>query len=134
VRWLSEERREAPPDPLPVERLTADLRRLRAKLEDTETRADLIAKHHRVVALRGAYLETLSATCQRLGISPPAPGACLAEIYRVEAALRERGIEVRETVDRLPRPGELRRTARWAGGATTTCCTIVTPCSYHVKS
>jgi hypothetical protein len=87
--------RDAPPPP--VGRLEADLRRLRAELEDTETRAGLTAKHHRVRALRGAYLDALGAACRRLEISPPAggDGAPLAEIYRVEAALRQRGVDVR---------------------------------------
>jgi hypothetical protein len=97
---LSEERREPPPDPMPIERLAADLRRLRADLEDTETRADLIAKHHRVQALRGAYLDVLSVACQRLDVRPPDPHSSLAEIYRVEAALRQRGLDVRETAAR----------------------------------
>jgi hypothetical protein len=83
--------------PEPIERLQADLRRLRAELEDTETRSGLTAKHHRVQALRGAYLDRLSAACQRLDVSPPSGGdrATLSEIYRVEAALRRRGLDVR---------------------------------------
>jgi len=87
----------APPEP--IARLEADLRRLRAELEDTETRADLTAKHHRVQALRGAYLDALCAACRRLDVAPPPDGdsAALAEIYRVEAALRQRGLDVRET-------------------------------------
>jgi len=96
ARWIGESRcRDAPPEP--VERLEADLRRLRAELEDTESRAGLTAKHHRVRALRGAYLDALAAACRRLEVSPPAggDGASLAEIYRVEAALRQRGIDVR---------------------------------------
>jgi hypothetical protein len=93
---LSEARRRDAP-PMPVGRLEADLRRLRAELEDTETRAGLTAKHHRVRAVRGAYLDALGAACRRLEISPPAggDGAPLAEIYRVEAALRQRGVDVR---------------------------------------
>ena len=49
-------------------------------------------------ALRGAYLDALSAACQRLDVSPPPGGdrAPLAEIYRAEAALRQRGLDVRE--------------------------------------
>jgi hypothetical protein len=98
ARRLSEARYKAPP-PRPIERLGADLRRLRAELEDTETRAGLTAKHHRVQALRGAYVDALTAACERLEVSPPPGGerAPLAEIYRVEAALRERGLDVRET-------------------------------------
>ena len=100
ARWLAEARYRArfqalPPEP--IERLEADLRRLRAELEDTETRSSLTAKHHRVQALRGAYLDALAAACRRLDISPPRGGdrASQAEIYRVEAALRQGGLEVR---------------------------------------
>ena len=100
ARWLAEARYRArfqalPPEP--IERFEADLRRLRAELEDTETRSGLTAKHHRVQALRGAYLDTLAAACRRLDISPPRGGdrASQAEIYRVEAALRHSGLEVR---------------------------------------
>ena len=100
ARWLAEARYRArfqalPPEP--IERLEADLRRLRAELEDTETRSSLTAKHHRVQAVRGAYLDALSAACRRLDISPPRGGdrASQAEIYRVEAALRQGGLEVR---------------------------------------
>lgn len=88
------------PPPEPIDQLAADLRRLRADLEDTETRAGLTAKYHRVQALRGAYLDALSAACQRLDVAPPGDGAPLAEIYRVEAALRQRGLDVRETAAR----------------------------------
>ncbi len=100
ARWLGEAHRTArfralPPEP--IERLAADLRRLRLELEDTETRSGLTAKHHRVLALRGAYADALSAACLRLDISPPRGGdrAPQAEIYRVEAALRQRGLDVR---------------------------------------
>jgi hypothetical protein len=100
ARWLAEARyrarfRALPPEP--IERLQADLRRLRSELEDTETRSGLTAKHHRVQAVRGAYLDALSAACRRLDISPPRGGdrASQAEIYRVEAALRHGGLEVR---------------------------------------
>jgi len=100
ARWLAEARYRArfqalPPEP--IERLQADLRRLRSELEDTETRSGLTAKHHRVQAVRGAYLDALSAACRRLDIHPPRGGdrASQAEIYRVEAALRQGGLEVR---------------------------------------
>jgi hypothetical protein len=99
ARWVAEKRRKAlAPAPVPVDRLAADLRRLRAKLEDTEARTDLYAKNHRVQAVRGAYLDALSMACRRLNVAPPPAGrAPLAEIYRVEAALRQRGLDVRET-------------------------------------
>jgi hypothetical protein len=98
--WLGEARSRSrfkalPPEP--IDRLEADLRRLRAELEDTETRTSLTAKHHRVQALRGAYADALASACRRLDVSPPRGGdrAAQAEIYRVEAALRERGLDVR---------------------------------------
>jgi len=76
--------------------------RLRAELEDTETRSRLTAKNHRVQAVRGAYLDALGSACQRLDVSPPQGGdrVPLAEIYRVEAALRQRGLDVRATAVR----------------------------------
>ena len=97
ANWVAEKRYK-PPAPEPVDRLAANLRRLRAELNDTETRDGLTAKHHRVRALRGAYIDTLTAACERLDVPPP-PGdrAPLAEIYRVESALRQRGLDVRET-------------------------------------
>ncbi len=85
-----------------IERLTASLRRLRAELELTEARPGVIAKNHRVAALRGAYADVLAAACRRLDVPPPPGGerARLADIYRAEAALRERGLDVRETAVR----------------------------------
>jgi hypothetical protein len=72
ANWLGEKRRK-PPAPEPVERLAANLRRLRAELNDTETRDGLTAKHHRVQALRGAYIDTLTAASARFDVPPP-PG------------------------------------------------------------
>src|SRR5215831_4277678 len=72
--WLGQaraRRRAKAQPPEPLGRLQADLRRLRAELDDTETRSGLTAKHHRVQALRGAYLDALAAACQRLDVSPP---------------------------------------------------------------
>jgi hypothetical protein len=96
LRWAAE-RRCRVPAPDSVNRLAADLRRLRAELEATETRTDLPAKELRLRALRSAYLDTLAAACRRLEVSPLPSGGRVpqAEIYRVEAALRERGLEVR---------------------------------------
>jgi len=105
ARWASywRESRMEPPEPEPIERLTSTLRRLRAELENMETRTGVPNKHVRVAALRGAYLDVLGAACRRLDVSPPimeghpvSPRANQAEIYRVEAALRQRGLDVRE--------------------------------------
>jgi hypothetical protein len=95
ARWLAEARRKAPP-PVPVDRLAANLRRLRAELEETETNAELTAKRHHVRSVRGAYLDTLAEACRRLGVTPPpGDGATQADIYRTEAALAARGLDVR---------------------------------------
>lgn len=56
-------------------------------------------KAARVRSLRAAYVDVLSAACDELEVSPPAARGnstmLLIEIYRVEAALRERGLDVR---------------------------------------
>jgi hypothetical protein len=85
----------APAEPVDHE---ARLRRLRAELEALENQPGGTAKRHRVVAVRGAYLDCLTSACQQFGVSPPAGGdrARQAEIYRVEAALRAHGLDVRE--------------------------------------
>jgi hypothetical protein len=95
---LAESRRRPPPAES-VEHLAATLRRLRAELEALEVNTSIAAKNHRVQALRGAYLDALGDACARLEVSPPSGGdrARQAEIYRTEAALRERGLDVRET-------------------------------------
>jgi hypothetical protein len=87
-----------PPPAEPLDRLGARLQRLRAELEQTETQPAVTAKSHRVRALRGAYLDLLSEACLRLEVSPPPGGdrAELIEIYRVEAELRSRGLDVRQ--------------------------------------
>jgi hypothetical protein len=98
---LANRLRRPPPAESP-ERLAATLRRLRAQLEATETAPSATAKSHRVRALRGAYLDALRDACARLEVSPPPGGdrASQADIYRAEAALRERGLDVREPAAR----------------------------------
>ncbi|HEY2280960.1 MAG TPA: hypothetical protein VGI00_21590 [Streptosporangiaceae bacterium] len=88
----------APAPAEPVERAEARLRRLRTELEGLENQLGGPARRHRIVAVRGAYLDCLTSACQRFGVSPPAGGdqARQAEIYRVEAALRVHGLDVRE--------------------------------------
>jgi hypothetical protein len=100
-RGLAVLRRKAPP-PEPADHLEARLRRLRAQLETTEARPGGTAKHHHVAAVRGAYLDTLREACARLDVSPPPGGdrPRQADIYRAEAALRERGLDVREPAGR----------------------------------
>jgi hypothetical protein len=101
VRWAAQRRAAAQfhshATVEPIERLAARLRRLRAELEAVETGVDLPAKQMRLRALRGAYLDSLAAACERLDASPPPRGDRVpqVEIYRAEAALRERGLDVR---------------------------------------
>ena len=94
--------RYQPPPAESLDRLGARLRRLRAELEQTESQPGVTAKVHRVRAIRGAYLDLLSEACTRLEVPPPRDGdrAKLTEIYRVEAALRSRGLDVRQTATR----------------------------------
>jgi hypothetical protein len=98
AQWRYRRRYANRPVTEPIERLTANLRRLRTELDTTETRSGLAAKQARLTALRGAYADALGDACTRLEVSPPAGGARapLAEIYRAEAALRQRGLDVRE--------------------------------------
>jgi hypothetical protein len=100
-RGLAELRRKAPP-PEPADHLEARLRRLRAQLETTEASPGITAKNHRVTAVRGAYLDTLRDACARLDVSPPPGGdrPRQADVYRAEAALRARGLDVREPAGR----------------------------------
>ena len=101
IGWAVE-RWPRPPAPElePIERLTADLRRLRTQLEHMETRTDVPAKNLRLRALRGAYADALTTACQRLGVTPPRSAGAQpfnqADVYRVEAELRQRGVDVRE--------------------------------------
>lgn len=97
-RKLAETRHQPPPAE-PIERLETRLRRLRAQLEATEIASGLPAKNLRVRALRGAYTDVLAEACSRLEISPPAADANIhqADIYRIEAALRQHGLDVRAT-------------------------------------
>ena len=98
AQWFAEARRKPPP-PVPVDRLAANLRRLRAELDETETSAELTAKRFHVRSVRGAYLDTLAEACLRLDVTPP-PGdrTTQAEIYRTEAALAARGLDVRNRI------------------------------------
>jgi hypothetical protein len=105
LKWLAE--RETPVHlPEPIQRVSADLVRLRAELEAMETRDDLPAKNLRLRALRAAYVDALYEACRRLEVSPPNGGwprpesIRQSDIYRIEAALRERGIDVREMAGR----------------------------------
>ena len=105
LKWLSEQQ-SRPQSPEPIEQLRANLVRLRALLEDMETRSDQPAKNLRVRALRAAYVDRLVDACQRLDVSPPASARAHPEsvrqsdIYQMEAALLARGLDVREPAAR----------------------------------
>ena len=103
LKWLSDQQ-SRPQSLEPIEQLRADLVRLRAQLEDMETRSDQPAKNLRVRALRAAYVDRLLEACQRLDVSPlpgARPGSIRqSDIYRLETALRGRGVDVREPAAR----------------------------------
>jgi hypothetical protein len=71
-----------------------------------ETRSDLPAKNLRLKALRAAYVDALYEACRRMDVTPPTGARTRPEnvrqsdIYRIEAALREHGIDVREMAGR----------------------------------
>ena len=96
---IAEQRRPAEAATMPIEKVAADLRRLRAQLEARENRPGLTGKGMRMGAVRTAYVQVLGVACAQLGVSPPKNGphwhTPLAEIYRVEAQLREHGLDVR---------------------------------------
>jgi hypothetical protein len=104
VRWISEQQTRAPAQ-VPIEQVRAKLVRLRAQLEAMEVRTDLPAKNLRLRALRAAYVDALCEACRRLDVSPPSSAQARPEsvpqsdIYRMEAALRQRGLDVRETAE-----------------------------------
>jgi hypothetical protein len=108
LNWISEHHISPPrahaPAPEPIQRVRANLVRLRAEVESTETRDDLLAKNMRLRAVRAAYVDSLYDACRRLDASP-LPGARAgrirqSDIYQLETALRARGLDVRETAGR----------------------------------
>jgi hypothetical protein len=101
-RAIARSRSSAPVPGEPVERLGANLFRLRTKLEAAENEAFTPYKAARVRALRGAYVDVLAMACAQLEVPPPAARSStavpLTEIYRAEAALRACGLDVRRRV------------------------------------
>ncbi len=97
---ITEQRRPPAPATVPIERVAATLRRLRSELETRENRPGLSGKGMRMGAVRLAYVDVLAVACHQLDVPPPRTfrdcQTPLAEIYRVEAQLRERGLDVRE--------------------------------------
>jgi hypothetical protein len=95
ARWPGWHRR-APAPPRPIEQVAAQLRRLHADLDTTEAALRTPGKGIRTRASRAAYVDLLREACARLEVPPPGAGPVrLTEIYRVEAALRTRGLDVR---------------------------------------
>jgi hypothetical protein len=101
---IVEQRRPAGATAIPIERVAADLRRLRAQLEARENRPGVTGKGMKMGALRVAYLQVLELACHQLDIRPAQklgrPVPPLAEIYRVESELRQRGLDVRPVYPR----------------------------------
>jgi hypothetical protein len=85
----------------PLEQIAADLRRLHrevARLEDTPDTSP--GRHVRLRAVRYAYGDSLLVACRALEV-PVATAditrAPAGEIYRLESALRDRGLDVYPT-------------------------------------
>ena len=99
-RWAVERHRSRRPVPRwPIERVGADLRRLRTQLELVENQPPRPGKALRVRAQRAAYVDALVEACQRLEVEIARPEHNdRAAIYRIEAALRGRGLDVRASV------------------------------------
>lgn len=99
VRSLQERRRRRVATGPSIERLGADLRRLHAELAAAEQPVPRPGRGLRVRATRGAYLDALTAACRALEVPPPEASGTgevpVTEIYRVEAALRSCGLDVR---------------------------------------
>lgn len=99
VRQLQERHRRALATGPSIERLASDLRRLHAELASVDEPVPRPGRGLRIRATRGAYLDALTVACHTLDVPPPRPvdtgEVPVTEIYRVEAALRRRGLDVR---------------------------------------
>lgn len=101
VRQLQERRRRTVATGPSIERLAADLRRLHVELAAAEEPVPRTGRGLRIRATRGAYVDALTAACRTLEVPPPAAAGTgdvpVTEIYRAEAALRARGLDVRQS-------------------------------------
>jgi hypothetical protein len=99
ARRIRNRRAVAAGSPVPLERLAANLRRLHGQVNRVEDAADMKpGRGVRVKALRTAYGDSLLAACRALEVpDPPTDPTRLttSEIYRLESALRDRGLDVR---------------------------------------
>jgi hypothetical protein len=104
VRWLHHRRRPPVAAPRPIEQIARDARRLRRTLADYEEQSPEVGRSVRLRALRAAYADALVSACSALEVTPPARGPgddiSVAETFRVEDALRARGLDVRQTAVR----------------------------------
>jgi hypothetical protein len=82
----------------PIEVVAADLRRLHREVTRTEdARQAGPGRQTRLIALRSAYCDALRVACQSLEVPVPEADltkASAARILALEAALRERGLDV----------------------------------------
>ncbi len=97
-RWSARRDREPVPLGPPIERIAADLRRLNGQRHVMRRQVPAPGRGVRARALTAAYVDVLTDACRVLEVTPPrasasgvAPGA---EIERVEAELRVRGLDV----------------------------------------
>jgi hypothetical protein len=102
-RSITARQSSGPPAQEPIEELGAKLCMLHAKLEAAENDTNPAPyKAARIRATRGAYVDALSAACERLEVGIPATrwatAVPLAEIYRAEDALRKCGLDVQRHI------------------------------------
>jgi hypothetical protein len=96
-RWDGRQRGPVPTGP-PIERIAADLRRLRGERGDLRQQVPAPGRGVRSRALTAAYVDVLADACRVLEVAPPRVGssglAASAEIERVEAELLVHGLDV----------------------------------------
>lgn len=83
----------------PIERIAADLRRLRRQRALHQVEMSRPGRHLRSRALTAAYLDVLAAACRALEVAPPrlsesGRATPSSEIRRVESELHRRGLDV----------------------------------------
>jgi hypothetical protein len=99
--WQMRDRRSPQPVAMnqPIERIAADLRRLRRQRALHQAEMSRPGRHLRSRALTAAYLDVLAAACRALEVTPPrvpesGRSASSSEIRRVETELHRRGLDV----------------------------------------
>jgi hypothetical protein len=84
---------------LPIERIAATARRLRAEEEELRSSYRGPGRQVRIAAASAAYVDVLAAACRALEVAPPrcnqAGRPAFGELARVETELGDRGLVIR---------------------------------------